>query len=686
MVLLPIGFNLSGKYIGHGEVVFWSNYFWWFDYAVTQLFVNPLHDSYLFYPLGLDMVDSIFPFILFIPVTHIFGSVVSYNIYVLFTFIFAGYGMFLLCNHLFRDSYIAFISGLIFAFFPFHFGAALGHIHSLSIMWIPFFVLFFLKMYEEPTFSNAVMSGLFFAINALTSWTIAVMLTIFIFIFLLVKFKRIFERNFFVCFTLFTVFSLIMMSPGLYVISKNYFFNPDMVKSLGENIYYSADPLAFVTPSPIHPLLSPFSEDIYAQFTGNISENIMFIGYSVIVLSFIGFISNRKNAIFRLFGISLAVFFILSLGPCLHFNGIWRFTEENLTIILPGIITYYLPFYNMIRVPSRYDIMIMFCFAIIAGLGLQTLIAKYQIISRKKFIFSAFISLIILCEFAAIMPSQKVQPIPEFYFNASHDGNFLILEIPFCRIGSPNSNETMRRYYEYQKVHQKKMFGGYWSRITPTYDQIIHSDPILSQLILGYHEIINSSIENPLLYLNKEYGVKYVVIHTDLVENETLHELRQYLGDSYYSDNSVSSDPLIVYRIFTSEEHEYTNTEKEIHLQFTGGWHYLEHWNGSSTRWISNDANISVYTNKNESANLSFKTQSFSEPRTLMVYADETLFLQQKILPSMTEVSVQIPLKTGKNNIRLYVPEGCESPSDIPELQNEDTRCLSIAIQNFTIS
>ena len=72
MIYAPIGFDIKGKYIGKHEVVFWSNYFWWFDYSTTHLFSNPLHNSHLFYPLGLDMVDCILPLILFIPITHIF--------------------------------------------------------------------------------------------------------------------------------------------------------------------------------------------------------------------------------------------------------------------------------------------------------------------------------------------------------------------------------------------------------------------------------------------------------------------------------------------------------------------------------------------------------------------------------------------------------------------------------------
>ncbi len=78
MVYMPVHPDIFKTYLGHGEVVMWSNYFWWFDYAVTYLHVNPLSDSYLYYPMGMDFIEGgVLPGLLFIPVTHILGSVAS---------------------------------------------------------------------------------------------------------------------------------------------------------------------------------------------------------------------------------------------------------------------------------------------------------------------------------------------------------------------------------------------------------------------------------------------------------------------------------------------------------------------------------------------------------------------------------------------------------------------------------
>ncbi|HCK98571.1 MAG TPA: hypothetical protein DHW42_00495, partial [Candidatus Marinimicrobia bacterium] len=554
MICTPIEFDLAGRYIGHGEVVFWSNYFWWFDYSATSLLTNPLHNTHLFFPLGLDMYDGIFPFMLFIPITHLLGSVASYNIYVLSSFFLAAYGMYLLMDYLLKDPYVAFVSGLIFAFCPFHFGAAFGHLHTFSIMWIPFFVFFFLKMNKEPTHPYILLSGVFFAINALTSWTVAAMLSIFVIIYYILNYRPLLTKRGFVNVATFGIVSLIIMSPGLYLMLVNYMYNEHMVKSLYSFIYYSADLLGFVTPSPIHPFFGEVSRSIYSQFTGNYSENIVFMGYSAIVLALISLISCRKTKIVRLFTISLFVFLILSLGPVLHIDGLWKYTEQNLTFMLPGVITAYLPFLNMIRVPSRYDIMVMFCLAILAAYGIKSLLTRYNIKGSGKALICVTLSLIVLFEFAGVIPTQAVKPTPEFYYNISQDGDYSIVDVPICRIGTPYGGETMMRYYEYQKVHNKKMFGGYWSRIDPAYTQIIQPDPVVGYLYSGTEDIYTNSEIDPKIYLKNNYNVEYIVLHTALLQDETLNRYIQYLGDSYYIDNSVSSDPLIIYSTNTSNK------------------------------------------------------------------------------------------------------------------------------------
>jgi len=68
------------------------------------------------------------------------------------------------------------------------------------------------------------------------------------------------------------------------------------------------------------------------------------------------------------------------------------------------------------------------------------------------------------------------------------------------------------------------------------------------------------------------------------------------------------------------------------------------------------------------------------------VYAADELVASVAVPTSFVNVSASIRLAKGANVVRLHVPEGCERPCDKPELSNTDSRCLSVAVQNISIS
>lgn len=714
MVYLPSSIDISKTYLGHGEVVFWSNYFWWFAYALGN-FLSPLHHSYIFYPLGLDITDSLFPPLLFIPVTTLFGSIISYNLYVLSTFVFAGYGMFLLGMYLLKDPYASFVMGVIFSFCPFHFAASFGHVHTLSIQWIPFYFLFFLKMIKDPKPSNILFSSVFFAINALTSWTITIMLILFSAIYLLYYYKITMNKNNLIILGKFIILSVVFSAPGLFLILKNMLTNENMVKNIDSFVQYSSDIAGFFIPSPINPIFGFFTDPIYAGFTGNYSENIIFIGYTVLFLSVICARSLFKDKFFRFLLICTCIFFILSLGPVLHIFGMIRFTDLDLTLMLPGILPYYIPFLNMIRAPSRYDIMVMFCLAIIAGYGLKTINDKYFINQKKKLFFCIIVILLIIIEFSAVLPVQDVKQTPDFYFNLLHNKE-PILEIPiiWSPIDKPPYTFSMILYYEYQKVHNRPIFGGYWSRSLPMYTEYLSNDPILSKLFFGTEK--KQTVENidPLVYLNFRYNISHIILHPSLLQEKDYRSLLDLLGDEYTIDTSTS-DKLMIYNLtqyineLSDEEFQYqrdlvnTITNKLYVIGDTitfneggnsvvyqaSGWYGQEKgftWTkGNSASIIMNISETINETTlnllghaltgpglQNQSVNIEINNISLSDSFALNNTAQQ--------------LSIPIPqgyLIDGMNNISINLPNAT-SPKALGI--NNDSRILGIAVRSISIS
>lgn len=126
---------------------------------------------------------------------------------------------------------------------------------------------------------------------------------------------------------------------------------------------------------------------------------------------------------------------------------------------------------------------------------------------------------------------------------------------------------------------------------------------------------------------------------------------------------------------------------KLFHIKYFKNWHGLEDWDGTSTRWIENDAILAIESDQNRTADLTFQAVSFIHPRTLEIYDSNDDLIARAIIPrSLNSVDMPISLKIGTNTLRLHIPEGCEIPYDVTEGKSSDIRCLSVAVQNMTLS
>ncbi len=120
-------------------------------------------------------------------------------------------------------------------------------------------------------------------------------------------------------------------------------------------------------------------------------------------------------------------------------------------------------------------------------------------------------------------------------------------------------------------------------------------------------------------------------------------------------------------------------------IEFISGWHDSENWNGTLTRWMDDDATIIAYSEENRSANLSLRAQSFARPRSLGLSSEAIPEVRLNVTTEFADLTQPIRLTRGENLIRFRVPEGCEKPCDMPELNSSDCRCLSVAVQDLII-
>jgi hypothetical protein len=438
----------------------------------------------------------------------------------------------------------------------------------------------------------------------------------------------------------------------------------------------SNDLMSFFLPSHLHPLFGRFTSDLYSNLPSWFAERVNFIGYIVLGLSALSFLKSRRNPDIKFWLISTFFFTIISLGPILHFNGESTFTDFNLKIQLPYQLLYNtVPFLKNCRTVGRFFVIATLGYSVLAGYGFSELL-KYKP-ERKKLIFS-IVGCLLIFEYICIpYPTAQVN-VPDFYYKISNDtDNYALLEIP----QNSNAGYMDFQYLYDQTVHNKALVGGYAARYPANVSDFQRETPLIKELqyySLETKDILQQDVTEIGTSVLNTNNIRYVVIHKDQLSSEQLNFVNNLLKNTLKTEpNIYDEDGLIVYHV--------PDETIQPFMLLGDGWNRLEKWDGTTTRWVSNNATLLIYSGVAENATLKLKAGSLHSPKTLEVYNGKTLQSKQIINTNLSTVNLPITLKNGKNIILLNVPEGTERPCDFPELKNNDTRELSIEIQDVQL-
>lgn len=674
----PVAFS-TNEIPGLGDVYQFLWIFWWFKIALLN-FTNPYYTDIIYYPIGASLAfTELTPFnsVISIPLQLAFGLINAYKILWIFSFIASGYGTFLLVKYLTENTKAAFISGVIFMFCPYHFAHALGHMNLTTTEWIPFYVLFLIKTLNEPQKLNAIYASFFLFLSAMSSSYYLIFLasfTLLYYFYYLALDKKASIRDAIISASIILILFGSVISPFVFLmlvelLRSNYMYN-------GGYIEYSADLLGFFIPSLLHPIFKDYVSQIYLSFTGNVAEYTVFAGYSVILLSLIAFFKVRTKDV-RFWMLSTATFFLLSLGPILHIKGVFSTPYEgyNLVVALPYAILAQIPIFSIARVPSRWDVMVMLSLAILAGYGLNYVFSICRNKTSGKFdntdILFIIIFLLIVFEFLAVPFPMSSTGTPAFYEQLANETiDYAIIEVPL--IGNA---EAMY----YQTKHNKKMIGGYTSRLPDYVERFLFANPIYSRFFYFFDgDVIQQNLTERGQSILNYYDIEYIILHRNSLNNEQFNYANEFLhqilqkGPEIYENGSI-----FVYKVDKGPMKSFMALDE--------GWYPMDFSNEIPTRWIGGEATLLVYSDNNRSANLSFQIQSFHQTRNLELYLNGRSYFQEVESTSPTIAQIPIILNAGTNMIRFVAKEGCERPSDVPEFGGKDTRCLSFTFQNITI-
>lgn len=563
-VAAHVGSHIAGN-PGDNHVYTWT--LWLFRQSILRG-QSPFYTTLIFYPQGIStwlhspiLTKSVPAFFL-----QAFSSpVAAYNITLLGAITFMGYGSWLLIRDLCGSDAAGLVGSIVFTFSPVYIAHAIaGHMDYVGAEFIPFFVLFFLRAFGPSLrWQNAVLSGLFLAMVALSNWGYLLFLTIFLVLHMLlglVARRREYVRwHILRQYLLLGATSALLIAPlGVPMLLASSSGNYDMTRYAGGAALDVADLFGFVTPSPYHPLLGVLAAPISQRFTGNPAENTVFVGYSVLALSIYGAIRTGwiKS---RLWIILALVFAILALGPGLHILGQFQFTwlagmrmgsiaqslgvpmkpewivtfDAAPMIPLPAAVFQLLPVFKWYRAAGRLTIMVMLALATLAGYGSALLIGK---LGRKRWlVFPASSVVMVLCcvlvlfEFWVSPFPMTLAEVPKYYSRlAAEPGAFGLVELPFL----PYRAE--RQYH--QTIHGKPLAYGYLSRVPE--DRFAYVDSLRQQVYqpTGYFQAVD---------------IRYLVLHVDqlAVLNPTEAEALQAALNANF-DLIEQEDDLRVYRAY----------------------------------------------------------------------------------------------------------------------------------------
>jgi len=686
----PVLFKIKTDIPGTGADSFqWMRILWYTKIAIKEADLAALtHDSLLFYPNGIESMpfSSAFNQVLYVLLSPFLELHVIYTILWLLTFIIGAIGSYLLVKYLTDNKYAAFIAGIVFAFSPYHFSRGLYFFGAATVQWIPFCALYLMKTVKEEGIKNPILAGIFFILVAMSDLQYLIFMGIFAGLVFLYDFyltlrsrknfthsvKQIIIKYFFFGGVAFLGVLPLTINEILIAISNQNFLRPNT----NEIPKLSNDLMSFFLPSHLHPLLGQFTLDLYSNIPSWFAERVNFIGYIVLGLSILALLKSKRKPDVKFWLVSTFFFTIISLGPILHFNGAVAFTDSDLKIPLPYQMLYNtIPFLKNCRTVGRFFVIATLGYSVLAGYGFSELL-KYKP-ERKKLIFT-IVGFLLVFEYLSIpYPTTQVN-VPDFYYKISNDkDNYAILEIP----QNSNAGYMDFHYLYYQTVHNKALVGGYAARYPANVRDFQRTTPFIKELqyySLGTKDILKEDVTDIGTSVLNANNIRYVIVHKNQLSSEQLEFVTDLLNRTLKTEPDVyDEDGLIVYRV--------PDETIQPFMLLGKGWNRPENWDGTITRWISNRATLSVYSGVAENATLKLSACSLHSPKTLEVYNGKTLQSKQNISTNLSTVNIPVTLNQGKNVILLNVPEGTERPCDFPELKNNDTRELSIAIQRVQL-
>ena len=537
----PLVLQLDGQIIGYQNCT--NRMHVWVLWVVKQMIWSgdlSLTTDYIFYPNGSNLVrlygsDLLYPVVLS-PLVHLLGPAMVYNCKILFSFAAAPYGAYLILRHLRVTRPAAWCGGAVFIATPYFLLETFNGVSELvSVEWIPFAILFLLRVQDRGRMRDVALAALFFCLSTYASGYNAFFLLLFGVVYLPVvsitlfrqrrpwrelRIKQLIILGALCGIGLVPLAVLHKMSDTSKSVESEH--SGMLQPSLNPGSDSSAELVTFFRPGRNEiPLVSRDGDgNMHKKFT----TYTTYMGYGVLALALVGVLGYRQRS--RLWWIMALFFFLVALGPFLRFKDV-PMTIGDYGIPMPSIVLYYLipGFEVTVRHTYRYVTMLHLVMAVLAGLGLQWLIAAQLSAAKRHFIVAGALALC-LTEVLAFGPAPYPVPrtpreVPGVYQElARHKETYGIVELPY-----EDYLDYLQPLLFYQTVHGKKLLAGaVHHRIGPPELALINKVPLATNFM--HEETIASRLKGiearasvQALY---RANFRYVIMHDRMFKSAAM--------------------------------------------------------------------------------------------------------------------------------------------------------------------
>jgi hypothetical protein len=236
------------------------------------------------------------------------------------------------------------------------------------------------------------------------------------------------------------------------------------------------DLLFLVLPNPNHALWGDWAQSFLVRGRPDgVAEFTASLPYTALAVIAAGWLAARRRLPRFWLGFTL-VFLLLALGPFLHVAG------ANTYVPGPWALLRYVPIVGLARSPSRFMVVATMGVAVLFGLALATLRARWP--ARARLITAACV-LALAFELAPFPRALHSAEIPAIYDAIASDSrrDLRVLELPVgIRDGTSSLGDYSAIAQFHQTAHERALIGGYISRVSERRKEHYRGLPVLNAM------------------------------------------------------------------------------------------------------------------------------------------------------------------------------------------------------------